>query len=298
MKLLKRTFKVIVLTVILSVFVPSVLPAAELPAAQAATTVKINKSKLSLTAGKTYTLKITGTKKQVTWSSSNKKAATVSKTGKVTAVKAGKATITAKAGGKKYTCKVTVVKAAKAKNTYVTKAPFDAQEITIGDIKTVIPKDWTNQETTVAGYDGVQIIYPASTDLTTGIGTSSVTVTIVKTGMPAPDYSVIKDSFKGQMSKEELTNLMKSQLSQYGLEGTITDPEYDDFTSDSGTALKVTYNVTVNNAGTESSMTQTTYLEVIDNYVVTVVATDSGNELTPDVVTVAEYILKSIQAAK
>ena len=85
---------------------------------------------------------------------------------------------------------------------------------------------------------------------------------------------------------------------QYGLEGTITDPEYDDFTSDSGTALKVTYNVTVNNAGTESSMTQTTYLEVIDNYVVTVVATDSGNELTPDVVTVAEYILKSIQAAK
>ena len=46
---------------------------------------------------------------KVTWSSSNKKVATVDKNGVVTAVKKGTVTITAKtSGGKKATCKVTV----------------------------------------------------------------------------------------------------------------------------------------------------------------------------------------------
>ena len=70
--------------------------------------VKLNKKSLSLTVGKTYKLKVKGTKKKVKWNSSNKKVVTVSKKGKVTAKKAGKATITAKIGKKKYKCKVTV----------------------------------------------------------------------------------------------------------------------------------------------------------------------------------------------
>ena len=70
--------------------------------------VKLSKTKLSLYVKKTATLKLKGAKK-VTWSSSNKKVATVTKKGKVTAVKKGTATITAKAGKKKYKCKVTVL---------------------------------------------------------------------------------------------------------------------------------------------------------------------------------------------
>lgn len=91
--------------------------------AEAATKTKISKTAISITVGKKYTLKVSGTKKKVTWSSSKKSVATVSSKGVVTAKKKGTATITAKVSGKKYTCKVTVkakpkkVKIAIAKDT-------------------------------------------------------------------------------------------------------------------------------------------------------------------------------------
>lgn len=77
---------------------------------QAAAKERLNQTKVTVTVGKSVTLKVKNTKKKVKWSTSNKKVATVSKKGKVTGKKAGKATITAKVGGKKYTCKVTVKK--------------------------------------------------------------------------------------------------------------------------------------------------------------------------------------------
>lgn len=70
--------------------------------------VKINKKSLTLTKTQTATLKISGTKKKIKWSSSKKSVASVSSKGKVTAKKKGTAVITAKIGNKKYTCKVTV----------------------------------------------------------------------------------------------------------------------------------------------------------------------------------------------
>ena len=76
--------------------------------AQAAQKVKLNKSKITLYTGKTYKLKMSGTKSKVTWKSSDKSVAKVDKNGKVTAKKVGKATITATVNKKKYKCKVTV----------------------------------------------------------------------------------------------------------------------------------------------------------------------------------------------
>lgn len=68
----------------------------------------LSKTKLTLTEGKTYTLKIYGTTAK-TWSSSNKKIATVSSKGKIYAKKAGTATIYCKAkNNKTYKCKITV----------------------------------------------------------------------------------------------------------------------------------------------------------------------------------------------
>lgn len=72
--------------------------------------VSISKKSLSLGVGQTTTLKVSGTKKKVKWSSNKKAIATVTQKGKVTAKKAGKAVITAKIGKKKYTCKITVKK--------------------------------------------------------------------------------------------------------------------------------------------------------------------------------------------
>lgn len=82
----------------------------------AVTEVKITSTVKEVTAGETITLEATvspenATSKTVTWTSDNNEVATV-KDGVVTGVKAGEATITASAGGKTDTVKVTVKAAA------------------------------------------------------------------------------------------------------------------------------------------------------------------------------------------
>lgn len=81
--------------------------------AQAA--VKLNKSKATIYVGKTLQLKLTGTTKKATWSTSNKSVATVTSKGKVTGKSEGIAKITAKVGNKKYKCTVTVKSAFNSK---------------------------------------------------------------------------------------------------------------------------------------------------------------------------------------
>lgn len=75
--------------------------------------ITLDKTSLTMKVGETATLKATvkpddATDKTVTWSSADKSIATVDKTGKVTAVKEGETVITAKAGVKTASCKVTV----------------------------------------------------------------------------------------------------------------------------------------------------------------------------------------------
>lgn len=85
-------------------------------ATKKATAITLNAKKKALTVGQKYQLKVKKVKpskasKSVTWKSSNSKVAKVSSKGKVTAKKAGKATITAisKTNKKvKATCKITV----------------------------------------------------------------------------------------------------------------------------------------------------------------------------------------------
>lgn len=107
MKHLKKAMRCLCLVLALALLLPSVMPEA-IPASRAeAASVKLSKTKATLTVGQKYTLSVKGTKAKVTWSSSDKKVATVSK-GVVKAKKEGTAVITAKAGKKKMTCKVTV----------------------------------------------------------------------------------------------------------------------------------------------------------------------------------------------
>lgn len=63
-------------------------------------TVKLNKTKLTLDEGKSYTLKLTGTTKKPKWTTSNKKVATVSSSGVVKGIAPGTATITATVSSK------------------------------------------------------------------------------------------------------------------------------------------------------------------------------------------------------
>ena len=75
--------------------------------------IKVEKPKLSSTKLSVYTktskqLKLKGTSRKVTWSSSAPSVVSVNKKGKITAKRTGKATITAKVNGVKYKCKITV----------------------------------------------------------------------------------------------------------------------------------------------------------------------------------------------
>lgn len=72
--------------------------------------ISLSDTSVSLSAGQTKTLSVIGATETVQWSSSNTSVATVDSNGKVTAKKAGKATITAKTGGLELTCSVTVKK--------------------------------------------------------------------------------------------------------------------------------------------------------------------------------------------
>ena len=104
--------------------------------AEAKSGVKINKTSVTLTVGETCTLKIIGTNKPVTWSSSKPSIAAVNKNGKVTAKKVGTATITGKVDKKNYTCKVKV----NPKKEVVTEAPEATTAPTVTETPGPLPE--------------------------------------------------------------------------------------------------------------------------------------------------------------
>ena len=72
---------------------------------------KLNKKKITIYVGHTGKLKVNNARKKVKWTSSKKQIAAVSSKGVVKGKKAGSAVITAAAGNKKWTCKVTAAAA-------------------------------------------------------------------------------------------------------------------------------------------------------------------------------------------
>lgn len=100
---MKNNFKRVISLLLVLLLIIGLVPTT------ASAAVKLNKTAISLSEGDTYTLKASGTKSKITWTSSKKTVATVSSKGVVTAKKAGSATITATISNKKYTCKVTVI---------------------------------------------------------------------------------------------------------------------------------------------------------------------------------------------
>ena len=118
------------------------------------TEVTLDKTELTLTEGETETLTATvkpdnADNRKVTWSSDKTDVATVDGAGRVTAVKAGEATVTVTTedGGKTATCKVTV----KAKVVPVTGVDVKPWSVTIGAngttklTCTVAPSNATNR---------------------------------------------------------------------------------------------------------------------------------------------------------
>lgn len=103
--------------------------------------VKLSKEILTMYAGGTETLKMTGTAKKVTWHSSEKSVATVTNKGVVTAKKTGKSVITVKWGSKKASWRVTVKKRLSAKqavakaNSHIKKSKNITIKVYMGSVK-------------------------------------------------------------------------------------------------------------------------------------------------------------------
>lgn len=76
-------------------------------------TTKISNKSVTIFPGETVSLKILGTSKKASWSSSNKSVVKVNASGKITGVKKGKASVKAKIDKKTYVCKVKVSKQSK-----------------------------------------------------------------------------------------------------------------------------------------------------------------------------------------
>ncbi len=114
-KATSRIFKQTFAWILAVMMVFSIFPATQV---NAATKPKLSKTKITMTVGQSKKLKVKGISKKrakrIKWKSSKKKVVTVTKTGKIKARKAGKATITAKVGKKKLKCKVTVKKSKKS----------------------------------------------------------------------------------------------------------------------------------------------------------------------------------------
>ena len=188
------------------------------------TGISLSKTNLSLTKGQSETLTATvkpenATDKSVTWTSSNASVASVDQNGKVTAVKSGSATITAKAGDKSATCSVKV-------NTPVESITLDRSSITLEEGKyitiyaTVEPDDadnktvyWSSSNTAVATVsDGkVTAIKEGTATITAMAGDKSATcaVTVSKKVIAVTSITLNKSSLaliKGQ--SETLTALV------------------------------------------------------------------------------------------
>lgn len=137
--------KLTILLLIVALICPMVFSAGSV---QAASKVRLNKTKITLVVGQKKKLKVKGTKKKVKWSSSKKSVVSVSKKGVIKAKKKGKAVITARVGKKKLKCKVTVKKIKSALSTTLATTRFPTSITTTADITSDITKSPTTTQPT------------------------------------------------------------------------------------------------------------------------------------------------------
>lgn len=296
MKRIRVIYKILAIILMLGVVATAVPNMNTLVVAQAATTVKISKTALTLEVGKTSTLTMKGTTKKVTWTTSDKTIATVSSKGKVTAKKAGKATITATVDKKKYTCKVTV-KAKTQTNTFLTKAPFAAKEITLDKFKMVVPKDWELYQYDSMDYI-VALIYSTSIDQTED-DYSHLRMFIYETGEKAPSNDEIRDYIAEQYTESSITiGYITPEEEAEGIKVTLSDLNISELKGNLGNVFKIEYTITKSNGDKEEQLKQIVYHQFINNYEIQLVAYDYGTALKTPLNVVGDYIFKSLQVMK
>ena len=141
-----------------------------------ASAAKLNKKSISLNVGKTYTLKATGTKGKITWTSSKKSVATVSSKGVVKAKKKGTAVITAKYGKKKLTCKVTVKQP--VKNIKLNKTSATLKKGKSLTLKATISPSSANNKAVTWSSSNKKVATVSSKGVVKAVGNGTATITV------------------------------------------------------------------------------------------------------------------------
>ncbi len=155
--------------------------------------VIIDKSEITIEYGKTaqLTATVTDIEEEVVWSSSNESIVKVDQEGKVTAVEEGTATITAKAGKKTATCKVTVGEyqlAVTLNKTSVTLNPTKIGEDgeNAYQLKTTVKANKKSATPDTISYkssnESVATVSDNGLVTATGLGETTITVTVTKDG--------------------------------------------------------------------------------------------------------------------
>jgi uncharacterized protein YjdB len=207
--------------------------------AEAATKIKLNKTKITLHVGyaneETYQLKITGTNKKAKWSTSNKNIATVSQKGKVTAIKIGKAVITAKVNGKELKCNV-IVKKGSANNQENTP------QISISGSRYIY----------VGGYGQLKAVSSISNNKKINWASSDPNIVTVNNGSVygvSPGTAIITASIGNAKAMRKVTVLEYNTIISVDCANTITINQNDykviNVTTDMGSGLA--YNISDNN---------------------------------------------------
>ena len=154
MKKIKRFVAIIAYVLTLSLITPASIPAiGTVETASAA--VQLSSTSATIIKGQSKQLKIKGTTKSATWSSSNKSVATVTQKGKVPGNKNGKALITAKIGSKKYTCSVKIVTASITRKSVTIEA---GRYITLSIKNANAPVTWSSSNSSVASVNKSGIV--------------------------------------------------------------------------------------------------------------------------------------------
>ena len=182
--------------------------------------ITLSKTTLNLKKGESETLTATvspdnATDKTITWSTSNAEVATV-ENGKVTAVKSGTATITAKAGEKTATCAVTVT-------TPVESVALDQTSVTLEEGKTlkitatITPTDaddkditWSTSNAAVASVENgvITAVAEGSATIAASAGgkSASCKVTVQRKVIPVTSVTLSKTTLSiGKGQSETLT---------------------------------------------------------------------------------------------
>ena len=255
----------------------------------AVTGVSLGKTSVELTEGDETTLTATvnpdnATNKNVTWKSSDSSVASVSD-GKVTALKAGTATITVTTedGGKTATCEVKVV----AKTVAVTGVSLDktSVELTEGDettlIATVNPDNATNKNVTWKSSDSSVALVSDGKVTALKAGTATITVTTEDGGKTATcEVKVVAKTVAVTSVSLDKTSVELSEGDETSLTATVnpdnaTNKNVTWKSSDSSVALVSDGKVTALKAGTAT---------------ITVSTEDGGKTATCEVKVVAKTI--------